>query len=105
MGLRRLLYASLMLHLDPLAASRCMYAQALWEYVEGLEISPTKPWMLQQLLTGTEYSSYTLAHQGKILAHSDNEACLSCLDYAHVGSTQVPPMIFMGFWGHGSWPS
>ena len=69
--------------------SACL-AQALWEYVEGLDISPTKPWMLQRLLAGMEYSSYTLAHRGRVLAHSDNEACLSCLDYAHVDSTQVP---------------
>ena len=63
--------------------------QALAEYVRGLDISPLRPWMLQRMLAGIEYSSYTLAHRGAILAHSDNEACLSCLDYEHVDSQQV----------------
>ena len=63
--------------------------QALAEYARGLDISPLRPWMLQRMLAGTEYSSYTLAHRGRILAHSDNEACLSCLDYEHVDSQQV----------------
>jgi hypothetical protein len=66
-----------------------LHAQALWEYTKDLDISPVQPWMLQQLLSGTEYSSYTVAHRGHVLAHSDNEACLSCLDYEHVDSQQA----------------
>ena len=45
--------------------------QALADYVRGLDISPVRPWMLQRMLAGTEYSSYTLVHRGRILAHSD----------------------------------
>jgi hypothetical protein len=63
--------------------------QALSRYVDGLDISEAKPWMLQQFLVGAEYSSYSVAHKGRVVLHSDNEACLSCLDYAHVGSPEV----------------
>ncbi len=48
-----------------------------------------RPWMLQQLLRGREYSSYSVAHEGQLVMHSDNEASLSCLDYAHINSKQV----------------
>lgn len=80
------------------------HRQALADYARGLDISPVRPWMLQRLLAGTEYSSYTLAHRGKILAHSDNEACLSCLDYAHVGSQQVLGRLAHAMPPHASCP-
>lgn len=67
--------------------------QVLSRYVKGLEISESKPWMLQQFLTGAEYSSYSIAHNGRVVMHSDNEACLSCLDYAHVDSQPVSPLL------------
>lgn len=66
-----------------------MSVQALREYIAKTEISEHRPWMLQQLLRGREYSSYSVAHEGQLVMHSDNEACLSCLDYAHINSKQV----------------
>ena len=33
-----------------------------------------QPWMLQQLLQGSEYSSYSIAHEGRLVLHSDTEA-------------------------------
>lgn len=66
--------------------------QALVEYMGTMgEVSEARPWMLQQLLQGCEFSSYSVAHEGQLVMHSDNEACLSCLDYAHINSQQVPP--------------
>lgn len=65
----------------------------LSEYVKGLDISESKPWQLQQFLTGAEYSSYSIAHNGHVVMHSDNEACLSCLDYAHVDSQPVRSLL------------
>ena len=61
------------------------------KYTRALDISPAAPWQLQQKLTGREFSCNTIAHEGRVVAHADNEACLSCLDYSHVGDTQVPP--------------
>lgn len=72
-----------------LACSADVRVQVLKEYIANTEISEHRPWMLQQLLRGREYSSYSVAHEGQLVMHSDNEACLSCLDYAHINSKQV----------------
>lgn len=64
--------------------------QKLEEYTRALDISPAAPWQLQQLLVGREFSCSTVAHAGRVVAHADNEACLSCLYYRHIGVPQVP---------------
>ena len=58
-------------------------------YIQQYEMSADRPWMLQQFLQGPEYSCFTLAYKGKVVAHVDNEAELSCLNYEHVGIPQV----------------
>ncbi|BDA48532.1 hypothetical protein COCOBI_12-2120 [Coccomyxa sp. Obi] len=63
--------------------------KVLKAYIANTEISEHKPWMLQQLLRGREYSSYSVAHEGQLVMHSDNEASLSCLDYSHINSKQI----------------
>ena len=45
--------------------------------------------MLQQLLQGTEFSSYSIAHEGHLILHCDTVACASNLRYANVGDHQV----------------
>jgi hypothetical protein len=57
--------------------------------MEPLTISEHRPWLLQQFLSGPEYSSYTIVHDGRLVAHCDNLAEAFCLNYAHVGSPQA----------------
>ena len=57
--------------------------------MRNLEISKDRPWMLQQFLQGAEFSCYTIAHHGKVVAHVDNKAELSCLNYDHIGLPEV----------------
>ncbi|KAK9820313.1 hypothetical protein WJX72_008811 [[Myrmecia] bisecta] len=61
----------------------------LQAYLRTIEISEACPWMLQQFLTGQEFSCYTIAHEGQVKAHADNEASISCLSYEHVGSEDI----------------
>lgn len=63
--------------------------QVLERYIQQYEISMERRWLLQQFLQGPEYSCYTLAYKGRPVAHVDNQAELSCLNYAHVGIPQV----------------
>lgn len=55
----------------------------------GLDISEDAPWMLQQLLRGSEYSSYSIAHKGHLVLHSDTEARASNLRYHDTNNHQV----------------
>lgn len=68
---------------------RLGHFQVLREYVADLEISEDQPWMLQQLLQGTEFSSYSVAHEGHLILHCDTVARASNLRYADVGDRQV----------------
>jgi len=61
----------------------------LADYVAGLDISEDQPWMLQQLLQGTEFSSYSVAHEGHLILHSDTLACASNLRYLNLDDHQV----------------
>ena len=45
--------------------------------------------MLQQLLQGTEFSSYSVAHEGHLILHSDTLACASNLRYLNLDDHQV----------------
>ena len=73
--------------------------QELERYIAPLQISDTQPWLLQHFIRGPEYASYSIVHGGSVVAHADNVAELSCLNYAHVGSPEVgPPLVT----GHGS---
>jgi len=65
--------------------------QVLERYTRALDISPAAPWQLQQLLSGREFSCYTVAHRGRVVAHADTEARLSNLYYRHIGVPQVRP--------------
>lgn len=64
--------------------------QELAAYVAGLDISEEQPWMLQQLLRGKEYSSYSVASEGRLVLHSDTRARASNLRYLHTDNQQVP---------------
>lgn len=58
-----------------------------------LDISEDQPWMLQQLLHGIEYSSYSVAHEGDVILHCDTVACASNLRYLNVDDRQVRRII------------
>ena len=57
--------------------------------LQTVDIGPNCPWILQQYLNGREYSCYTVADEGRIVAHSDNIASLSCLNFGHVDSREI----------------
>jgi hypothetical protein len=40
--------------------------------------------MLQQFLEGEEYSSYSIVHEGRVLAHADTKAELNNFRYGQV---------------------
>ena len=63
--------------------------QALANYVADLDVSEDQPWMLQQLLQGSEFSSYSIAHKGHLVLHSDTEARASNLRYLDTNSREV----------------
>ena len=63
--------------------------QALAGYVADLDVSEDQPWMLQQLLQGSEFSSYSIAHEGHLVLHSDTEARASNLRYLDTNSREV----------------
>ena len=45
--------------------------------------------MLQQLLHGTEFSSYSVAHEGHVILHCDTVARASNLRYLNVDDRQA----------------
>jgi hypothetical protein len=63
--------------------------QVLERYIAGLDISETQPWLLQHFIRGPEYASYSIVDGGSVVAHADNVAELSCLNYAHVGNHEI----------------
>lgn len=65
--------------------------QVLERYIARLDISDTQPWLLQHFIRGPEYASYSIVDGSSVVAHADNVAELSCLNYAHVGSPEVGP--------------
>eukprot|EP00878_Enallax_costatus_P031410 GHUV01034351.1.p1 GENE.GHUV01034351.1~~GHUV01034351.1.p1 ORF type:complete len:435 (+),score=89.55 GHUV01034351.1:118-1305(+) len=48
-------------------------------------ITEQQPWILQEFIRGKEYSCYSLAANGRLVAHSDTLAELSNLNFAHQG--------------------
>ncbi|CAK0738655.1 hypothetical protein CVIRNUC_001074 [Coccomyxa viridis] len=63
--------------------------KALANYVADLDVSEDQPWMLQQLLQGSEFSSYSIAHEGHLVLHSDTEARASNLRYLDTNSREI----------------
>ncbi|GAQ84998.1 hypothetical protein KFL_002160080 [Klebsormidium nitens] len=61
----------------------------LERHVESIDLDPTHPWMLQQFLEGVEYSSYSIVHRGRVVAHADTKAELNNFRYGQVDSTQM----------------
>lgn len=67
-------------------------AKTLQRYLQGPDapsITPASPWLLQRFVQGPEFAAYALVRDGRILAFADNEACMSCMRYAHVAQHDV----------------
>lgn len=77
------------LYVLPLRPAITYDLQDLERYIAPLDISDTQPWLLQLFLQGPEYASYSIVDGSNVVAHSDNVAELSCLNYAHVGNPEV----------------
>ena len=46
-----------------------------------ITIDAVNPWTVQTFIVGDEYSTCAIAKDGKLLAFTDNAACLSCFNY------------------------
>eukprot|EP00877_Chromochloris_zofingiensis_P006591 jgi/Chrzof1/2185/Cz11g05110.t1 len=64
---------------------------ALIAYISkpDITISDSQPWILQQFIKGPEYSCFTIAHEGRVVAHADTTASLSNLNYAYKGVPDI----------------
>lgn len=63
---------------------------------EGLCLRSCRSWKYHVIRkAGEEFASYSIVHEGRVVAHADNVAELSCLNYEHVGSSQA--RLFQGF--------
>ena len=83
------LSANMALQILCVANCKGSFMQKLERYIRQYTMTEEQPWLLQTFLQGPEYSCYTLAHQGQVVAHVDNLASLSCLNYAHGGIPEV----------------
>ncbi len=85
-------WSQIFIMIAPAYCSRCvpvLLESSLCDCLQSVDISLNCPWILQQYLTGREYSCYTVADEGRIVAHSDNIASLSCLNFGHVDSREI----------------
>lgn len=66
-------------------------AAKLAAYLARPDISITQqcPWILQEYIQGREYSCYSLAHLGRLVAHADTAAALSNLNYKYEGHPAI----------------
>ena len=58
-------------------------------YLNIIEVTKQRPWIVQQYMDGEETSTYAIAVDGKVIAYADNEASISCLSYEHIESREI----------------
>lgn len=58
-------------------------------FLRSVNISESRPFMLQQLMKGPEFSCYALADHGRLVAHADTKAQLSNLNFKHMGRPEI----------------
>ncbi len=58
-------------------------------FLRSVNISHKRPFMLQQLMNGPEFSCYALADKGRLVAHADTSAKLSNLNFKHLGRSEI----------------
>jgi hypothetical protein len=56
-------------------------AEKLDAYIDGITLDQANPWTVQTFIVGEEYSTCAIAKDGRLLAFTDNAACLSCFNY------------------------
>lgn len=54
---------------------------ALEEYISDILIDESNPWVVQTFVVGDEFSTCAVVKDGRLLAFTDNAACLSCFNY------------------------
>ncbi|MGT2427381.1 hypothetical protein [Amnibacterium kyonggiense] len=59
------------------------------EFVAGLPISPSNPWILQEFVTGTEYCTHSTVRAGRVRLHCCCESSAFQLNYAHVDKPEI----------------
>ena len=62
---------------------------ALDEYLEGVEITPNASWGVQKFVTGTEYATCAISHNGNLALYTDHQTSISCFNYEHVGDPRL----------------
>lgn len=63
--------------------------KALAEYTKDIDVSAGNPWLVQAFVSGTEYSTCALAHDGALSFFTDNVASISCFNYKHAGEAKL----------------
>ena len=58
-------------------------------FLRSVNISPSRPFMLQQPHEGPEFSCYALADKGRLVAHADTCAQLSNLNFKNMGRPEI----------------
>jgi len=61
----------------------------LSDYLADIHISSEAPWGVQQFVTGTEYSTCAIAHEGVLTLYTDHVASISCFNYKHIGNPKM----------------
>ncbi len=59
------------------------------EYFSSLTISPDRPWVLQEFVSGREFCTHSTVHEGKILLHCCCESSEFQLRYKHVDNKDI----------------
>ena len=62
---------------------------AVAAYIADIEMSAKSPWLVQEFITGTEYSTCAIAHDGHLALFTDNVASISCFNYEHAGDSRL----------------
>jgi predicted ATP-grasp superfamily ATP-dependent carboligase len=59
------------------------------EYVQNLEISPEKPWVMQQFIKGQEYCTHSTVKNGKVLLHCCSRSSAFQINYQNVDKPEI----------------
>lgn len=63
--------------------------EGMEEYVKSLPITPEKPWIMQEFITGQEYCTHTTARKGKIRLYCCSKSSPFQVNYEHVDNPEI----------------
>jgi len=58
-------------------------------YMADLTITADLPWGVQEFITGVEYSTCAVVHEGALTLYTDNVASISCFNYQYKGDARL----------------